>query len=695
MQADLGIEVILKLFSSDGFRELFKEAEKHSGSLSENSERIYDLRMEYIHTIDLVIGFLQGNNPTLAQLICEGNFLPEGSRFNDTDDLEWAFGTMGMMDKAKHLSTLYLEDISDFIIDTIDPHFGFSRYAERLGRSANSFDELNEALNKPSTLIDRMLFEILEDKVKYCNPNMVGISVPFPGNLFCAFKCGQWLKKNYPEIKIVMGGGFANTELRSVSDPRVFDYIDFITLDDGEAPLMRLIEFLKGERPIENLKRTFCCINNQVAFINGSDEKDVAQRDTGTPDYSDLLLDKYVSVIEVTNPMHRLWSDGRWNKLTLAHGCYWGRCTFCDTSLDYIKRFEPSIITLLCNRIEEITRQTGQNGFHFVDEAAPPALLKSLALEIIRRNIKIVWWANIRFEKNFTYDLCRLLKEAGCIAVSGGLEVASDKILRMINKGVNLIQVAQVCDNFTQSGIMVHAYLMYGFPTQTVQETVDSLEVVRQLFMNGLVQSGFWHRFALTAHSPIGLNPDPFKISIKNPLPGTFANNDLEYEDPTGCDHELFGDGLSKSLFNFMHGIGFEFPLQDWFEFKIPSTTIPPNFITKAINQTGSPENPNSMVIWLGSSPKLELVSKFKKGVKTNMAQLTIRTKKHENVFQTSEPLGVWINEMLTKMSVYYSERLTYGQLEQEYMQKFNASFGEVWNGKVFTGLRSAGLLSI
>ncbi|HEX3006228.1 MAG TPA: radical SAM protein, partial [Bacteroidales bacterium] len=504
-QVDLGIEVILDLFSSRGLEELFSKAAIHEHQFSENSARIFDLKDDYIQTIDLVVNFLQGRNPTLAHLICEGSFLPEASRFEQAEDLEWAFGTMGMMDKAKHLATLYMEDISDFIVETTDPHFGFSRYAERLGRSANSFDDLNEALNQPPSLIDTLLANRLKEKIESLRPQLVGISVPFPGNLFYAFKCGQWIKENYPEIKIALGGGFANTELRSLKDPRVFDYVDFIMLDDGEAPLMHLIQYIKNERILENLKRTYCRIDGNVVFINGSDEKDIAQRDTGTPDYSDLLLDKYISVIEVTNPMHRLWSDGRWNKITLAHGCYWGRCTFCDTSLDYIKRFEPVTINLLCDRIEEIAGKTMQTGFHFVDEAAPPALLKSLSIEIIRRNIKISWWANIRFEKNFTADLCRLLKQAGCIAVSGGLEVASDKILRMINKGVNVTQVAKVCDNFTQAGIMVHAYLMYGFPTQSVQETVDSLEVVRQLFMNGLIQSGFWHQFALTAHSPIGL----------------------------------------------------------------------------------------------------------------------------------------------------------------------------------------------
>ncbi len=695
-QADLGIEVILALFSKQGFEALFSEAEIFKSHFSENSNRIFELQNEYIQTIDLVIDFLQGKNPTLAHLICEGNFLPEASRFDQNEDLEWAFGTMGMIDKAKHLATLYLEDVSDFIIDAIDPHFGFSRYAERLGRSANSFDELNQSLNQPPTLIDRLLFEILEKKIIELNPTIIGLSVPFPGNLFCAFKCGQWIKNNHSDIKVIMGGGFVNTELRSVSDVRVFNYIDFITLDDGEAPLKHIVQYLSGERKIDDLKRTYCKIDDRITFINGSDEKDVSQRDTGTPDYSDLLLDKYISVIEVTNPMHRLWSDGRWNKLTLAHGCYWGRCTFCDTTLDYIKRFEPNTINLLCDRIEAIVGQTKQTGFHFVDEAAPPALLKGLSLELIRRNIKIVWWANIRFEKNFTSDLCRLMKEAGCIAVSGGLEVASDKILRMINKGVNVTQVAQVCDNFTQAGIMVHSYLMYGFPTQSVQETVDSLEVVRQLFMNGLVQSGFWHQFALTVHSPVGENPDQFKISIPNPLPGTFANNDLVYDDPTGCNHEQFGEGLSKSLFNFMHGIGFDFPLQDWFSFKIPQTTIPPNFISRAISSdSNNAISPNAHLVWLGNIPQWEIQTKIKKGVRTEIAVLTLRTKKHETTIRMDAELGKWLVEMLQNISVHNSERINFGQIEQEYIQKFGAGFQELWNGKAFKALKELGLIAV
>ncbi|WP_163715467.1 B12-binding domain-containing radical SAM protein [Mangrovibacterium lignilyticum] len=693
-QCDLGIEVILSLFSSDGLRSLFQKIETLKPELSENSQRIYNMRDDYIRTIDEVIRFLQEKNRILAHAISDRTFLPEASRFSQTEDLDWAFGTMGIQDKAKHLATLYLEDLSDLIIEAVDPHFGFSRYAERLGRSANSFDELNESLLAPDNFIDEILIDLLRAKVELYQPTVIALSVPFPGNLYSAFKCGQWIKKNHPEIKIVMGGGFPNTELRSLTDSRVFDYLDFITLDDGEAPLLLLLEHLEGKREADQLKRTFICENGQVIYKDSAVERDISQADTGTPDYRDLQLDCYLSVIEIANPMHRLWSDGRWNKLTLAHGCYWGRCTFCDTSLDYIKRYEPSTVKQLCDRMEELIRQTGEIGFHFVDEAAPPALMRSLALEIIRRKLTVVWWTNIRFEKSFTYDLCVLLKESGCIAVSGGLEVASDRLLGMINKGVSLTKVARVTDNFTRSGIMVHAYLMYGFPTQSAQETIDSMDVVRQLFEAGVIQSGFWHQFAMTAHSPVGLHPEKFKVARESTETGSFANNDLVHIDPIGCKHELFSDGLRKSLFNYMHDIGFDLPLQDWFDFKVPRTTVAPDFIQQAID-TQEFEKPSSSasIYWLGGQGSAKYFTKKKKNKQFEMAELTFSNRTNDLVVHLKQEEGKWLMAELAGFSVNHASPKTFSQLETEFEEQTGGDFMLFWNSPSVKNIRKNGLI--
>ncbi|MFY7965554.1 MAG: B12-binding domain-containing radical SAM protein, partial [Chitinophagaceae bacterium] len=624
-QADLGIEVTNELFNKEGLRKIFSNAT----SANENTQRILSLKEEYINTIDNVILFLQGKNPTVAHLISSRHFLPEASRFKQLNDLNWAFGTMGTQDKAKYIATMYLEDLSDFIKDCIDPYFGFSRYAERLGRSANSFDELYNALQQQLTFVDEILLEILNNQLQTINPKLVCISVPFPGNLYAAFRCGQFIKKYYPHTKVAMGGGFANTELRSLSDARVFEFFDFITLDDGEAPIENLLHFIDGKKTVDELKRTFLLVDDKVTYINNTSCTDYKQAEVGTPDYSDFQLDKYINAIEIINPMHSLWSDGRWNKLTMAHGCYWGKCTFCDISLDYIKIYEPITANLLCDRMEQMIAQTGNNGFHFVDEAAPPALMRALALEIIRRRLVVSWWTNVRFEKSFTRDLCLLLKASGCIGVSGGLEVASDRLLALIQKGITVEQVAKVNKHFTEAGIMVHAYLMYGFPTQNAQETIDSLEMVRQMFEAGILQSAFWHQFAMTAHSPVGLEPEKYNVKKVSEAIGTFANNDIEFADNTGIDHDRFSFGLKKSLLNYMHKTCFDYPLNKWFDFKIPKTTIQQNYISSCLTE---PElatyKPTTKVVYIGNLPTIEIVTKSKKGNQWEVANVTFETKK-------------------------------------------------------------------
>jgi len=685
-QVDLGIEVILEIFSKKGLVAIFDQTENSSTELSENASRILRLKKNYLQTIDSVIAFLQDKNPTLAYRIAEGDFLPEAGRFEQMDDMEWAFGSLGIRDKARYLSTLYLEDLGDLITEAVDPNFGFSRYAERLGISAGSFDELHDSLQEPPGMIDQMMQNLLEEKISTWNPSSVAFSVPFPGNLYGALRCGQYLKKHHPHIKIWMGGGFPNTELRSLKEPRVFDYVDFILLDDGEAPVRLLLDYLEGNCELNDLKRTFIRADGEVKFLNNSKVKDVAQRDTGTPDYSDLLLRDYLSVIEVANPMHRLWSDGRWNKLTLAHGCYWGKCTFCDISLDYIQRYEPINASMLCDRIETIIAQTGQNGFHFVDEAAPPALMRDLALEILRREISVVWWTNIRFESSFSQDLCRLLRASGCIAVSGGLEVASDRLLELIKKGVTVAQVARVCNHFTQAGIMVHAYLMYGFPTQTEQETIDSLEMVRQLFENNVLQSGFWHRFAMTAHSPVGLNPATFQVKTVHPDLGAFANNELTHEDPSGADHDQFGEGLRKSLFNYMHGVGFDIPLQDWFDSHVPKTQITPDYIAYQLEaEETTASNINKRILWIGAQPSLV------EGENEGFSELIFSGKKEDFALELPVEMAQWIQGLLDEIS--YTQPLKQLKAIADNYESEMGDFEELLESEVWEILREQGIL--
>ena len=697
-QTDLGIEVMLDLFCKEGLTNMFAAA-KHTSTQhprTENALRIETMQEDYLNTINPVIRFLQGKNATLAHLICSRHFLPEAARFAQLDNLHWAFGSMGITDKAKHLATMYLEDLADYIKECIDPFFGFSRYAERLGRSANSFDELYDILQQPLTYIDHLLLAKLAKYIEQVNPQLVALSVPFPGNLYASLRCAQFIRNEHPHISVAMGGGFANTELRSLSDPRVFEFYHFVTLDDGEAPIENIIGYIKGGTRKESLKRTFALTNNEVVYYNNPSIKDYKQGDVGTPDYADLLLDKYVSAIEIANPMHSLWSDGRWNKLTMAHGCYWGKCTFCDISLDYIQRYEPINAQILCDRMETIMAQTGEAGFHFVDEAAPPALMRALALEILKRRLVVSWWTNVRFEKNFTLDLCLLLKASGCIAVSGGLEVASDRLLSLIDKGITVSQVALVNRNFTQAGIMVHAYLMYGFPTQTAQETIDSLEMVRQLFKAGVLQSAFWHQFAMTAHSPVGLNPSKYNVVKKTEVLGSFANNDIDFTDLTGIDHDSFSFGLKKSLLNYMYQLGFEDPLSKWFDFKVPKTKIAPDFIINALlNEEPLSFKPNAKIVWLGKAPRTEIITKTKKGNQWQQLSLDFETQKGTVNIKLNLAEGEWLVDMLDKLSVKKAKTYTLQEVKDNYEAAGLVDFELFWDNKPISGMNEIGLLRL
>ena len=601
VQEDLALKLVLRLLSPAGLDDILIRAEalprKQRTPLVQGFIEHF---ARYRFTIGPTIAFLQGRDPTVAHRIASRTFLPEGPRFDaieayaslnnegggdDGDTLAWAFGALGLVDRARHLATLYLNELADILRDAVDARFEFVRYAETLAMSQPTFEPLAAALAAAPTLVDDYLQALSLEAIATHAPQVVLISVPFPGSVYGAFRIAQTIKARHPEIVTVLGGGFVNTELRTLTEPRVFDYFDYLTLDDGERPLLALLEHVQGKRGQSRLVRSFVRdAEGTVRYINLA-EPDVPFAEVGTPTWDGLPLDRYLSVLDMLNPMHRLWSDGRWNKLTVAHGCYWKKCSFCDVSLDYIGRYDGASASLLVDRIEAIIAETGQTGFHLVDEAAPPKALRALATELLRRGVAICWWGNIRFEKSFTPELCHLLADSGCIAVSGGLEVASDRLLKLMKKGVSVEQVARVTHAFTEAGVLVHAYLMYGFPTQTVHDTVDALEYVRQLFAAGCIQSGFFHRFACTVHSPVGMNPQEYGVRLV-PLPAvSFARNDVGFIDPSGVDHDSLGRALNKALYNYMHGIGLETDVREWFDERVPRSRVARHFIARALPQ--------------------------------------------------------------------------------------------------------------
>ncbi len=580
-QADASLELALRLFSRAGLKAIRRELTR-SRKIRARPEtvRIFLKKFgQYADTVGPAIRFLQGREIQLAQRIVTRRFLPEGPRFDRIG--EW---NLDMQDQAKHLASLYVDDLADVIKLGVDARFELSRYAEKLALSLPRFEPLQEELAKPPTLVDRMIEKLAAELVAAHHPKLVGFTIPFPGNLYAALRMARRMKHRDPGIRIVLGGGYVNTELRSLTDPGIFDFVDFITLDDGEMPLLRLIEHLEKKTPADRLIRTFIHRNGRVLLLDSADKSAGVPPAPIVPAFDGLRMEERIGMMELPNPVYRLWSDGRWNKLMLAHGCYWRRCAFCDTSLDYIRDFRPESAGTLADRIEAVMKQTGQSGFHFVDEAAPPALLRAVAGEILRRRLVIRWWGNIRFEKNFTPELARRLADSGCIALTGGLETVCDRTLALMRKGITVEEAVRVAGYFFAQGIRVHAYLMYGFPSQTVQETVDALEIVRQMFDCGCIQSAYWHRFALTVHSPMARSPAKFGIRLLPTPPAPFAQNEIPFEDLSGCDPEPLAPGLRKAVYNFMHGVGFDQDVRNWFDVPVPRPRTPRQFVEQLLS---------------------------------------------------------------------------------------------------------------
>ena len=548
VQADLSLELLLSLFSKEGLSELFQALE--------HSEIPAD---DYLETIESVILFLQGKAPQLAEELSERGALPEGPNlfraYEQEESLGWGFRGVSTEDRARHLCSLYLDDIAE-AAKMLDPNFGFSRYAEDLAVSLPNLGKLRDALESSDSMFVQTLEHLTDQAMEKHQPELVGITVPFPGCLFGALAIARRVRHTCAGVKIVLGGGYVNTELRELSDPEIFDFVDSVALDSGMLPLLRIAN---GETPV----RTFVREEGRVRFHEDAGQP-VAHDSLPAPVFEGLPMGSYFGLFEVLNPVTRLWSDGSWNKLVLAHGCCWGRCAFCDTSVDYICRYDPATPATICDWMEAMIAETGFNGFHFVDEALPPDLLSRLCDEIFARGLQVEWWGNVRFETRFSAELIDKMAAAGCIAVTGGLETCCDRTLKMMRKGITVAGACDVLGRFADVGIMTHAYLMFGFPTQTEDETFQALETVRSLVDSGALHSAFWHRFALTAHSGIAQDPDRFSIQCLEDVPSGFARNEIPFDGGFDYDLDVVSDILRTATYNYQLGIGLDLPVSHW-----------------------------------------------------------------------------------------------------------------------------------
>ncbi len=626
---DFSIELFHRIFSPEGLEFIFKNTEQKALDLACKADSDGDEQtsfnlyryissssswISWINTIKAVLGSGSFSSRELAHEFMFSPFSPRGKRMDDY--LVGLEGEAGA-DDAFFLCSLALADLQDYITAVFDPHFSLVRYAESLAASEKDFSSLVEKLNAP--VIRQFLIPLIKEYCSLLKKNslyevknepsfLFCISVPFAGTFTGSLACAKVIKEELgSQSLIAFGGGYVNTELRDVTEPGLFHYCDILSYDRGYGSyydLFRKDFSLDGNR---FYKIRYCLrdVSGQSKIIDQDDSgcetnkdfKDVrAFEDAMTlkifPDYEGIDFSRYPRLADDKNPMHRIWSDGSWLKAYLAHGCYWHRCAFCDVELDYVKCYKKISVPSLHSHLLAQARKKGVYGVHFVDEASPPVSLKEFALENLKISSgeqRLSFWGNIRFEKSFTPDLALLLSRGGLTAVSGGIEIACGEGLDAVNKGTDIASLVKACAAFKEAGILVHAYMIYGFFEETPQMLIDSMETLRQLFAEGLLDSAFWHKFVLTRHSKVFAEWKTGKHSGLKPLncgkpvdKSWFAHNDLRFEGERKS--EKYGPVLDTALQAWMHGEALEKPVHSWFPFTMPQPSIGKKFIQNQIN---------------------------------------------------------------------------------------------------------------
>ncbi len=577
-QYDLSIAAINSIFTTNFLKQIFLINPYKNDKLCLSILKKKDI---YISSINHLINFLKNTESGFSHFLSEKkNFIPVTlPEINDSENDLW----FGGLERSAYYATYLLNDIVYYIRQNIDSNFQINRYAEKISVFPD-FQKIIETINNPPTIIESIFLTLFEKKIETFQPDLIGFSIPFPGCFYSSIRCAQFIKNKYKHIKIIFGGGFCNTEFNFLKEKKLFQFIDYLVIDDNPERIMNIIYFEQKKITCDKLKNTYKLdVNNNLFFVKSNEPSALSKYNN----YSLQGLNRgdYFYLLENIAPPLYFYTFQYWNKIQLSRGCYWHRCKFCDTSLQYIKNFSQDNIDNIINNIKKLIYFSNSRYFHFTDEAAPPALLKKLAQRLIAENLYISYFTNIRFDKVFfNSEFAELMSKSGCMFITGGLETITNDSLLKINKGFSLADAAKTIRVLSENEILVHAYLMFGIPGQSENELIDFLEIARQFFRTGLIRTAYLHRFSLTYHSDFYKNYEKYKLH-KIVEPQGFADNEAQYSELNSPIFELYSKHLQSAIFNFNRGAGYDIPVNNWFPFKTPKTSIKKNYVYLLANE--------------------------------------------------------------------------------------------------------------
>jgi len=353
----------------------------------------------------------------------------------------------------------------------------YSKYASFFSEMINGKRHLNN-------LMKRMCRIVLKQK-----PDVVGISVNYDLQWHFSLVMGLILKQR--GVKVVFGGNFFST----LSNKKFFPLsMDFAVIGEGENSFVEVIKSLNKNSSVDDVPGVMFWKNNSVIVNN---PKPLENLDSiPFPDYSWFNPREYFMPRPVL-------------PILTSRGCYWRKCAFCVHHKNFLGYRQRSVE----NVIDELRfhLSCGLRYFNFVDEMISAQRFEQISDAVKKNNLNINFIGMAKPTKDFTYDIFKKMFDAGCRMMLWGVESGNQRILDLIDKGTKVEDMKKVLEDCSRAGIKNHVFLIFGFPTETYDELLDTLKFVKSnKDVLDCVNKG---PFALQAGSEVFANPAKFGIT--------------------------------------------------------------------------------------------------------------------------------------------------------------------------------------
>jgi hypothetical protein len=376
-------------------------------------------------------------------------------------------------------------------------------------------DILRVAETPLTTAVGRCLNDLLFSQRIPIEPRLTVINLRNDGELSQAFLLAALLRASDPDAVIILDASGANEQfdfgqwipVLQKSAAAVSRYIDyFLPRQDYKATLRVLLSSLtEGFHPI------FGATANVVCFRTARASAITSQVTVPPPEEA---FSAYLSTLPVFLAAGHRTIVGR---LSPAK-CHWAACKFCTINSQHVlprglsvfddgyrENFDTLVDKLERDRVESLI---------LMDEALHPQVLLEFARALLSRNITIVYRARCRFTDDLTLDACNILYESGCRYLGLGLEAASPRVNRLVNKHMGApIDYDGVLHNLDIAGIRMHVYAILGFPTETLEEITETRDFLIRHVQRHRYLTVSANLFHLMKGSAIAREPEAFGIT--------------------------------------------------------------------------------------------------------------------------------------------------------------------------------------